>query len=98
MSEFPAERRWFRFSLRTLFVVVMVAACAAYLYTFLPNELTSAELSSIKRGMTESEVIELVGRPDAMTFGENGKTTWTYGFIPDWVEFKDGRVVEAVQF
>jgi hypothetical protein len=29
MAEVPKTRRWFRFSLRTLFVVVVLMACAA---------------------------------------------------------------------
>ena len=99
MSEAAPKRRWFRFSLRTLFMVAAVVACGAYFYTLLPNELTWTELKSLKPGMTELEVIELVGRPDAMEPDREGRSFWYYGsFFPDSVEFKDGRVVNAVRF
>lgn len=100
MSEGPApKRRWFRFGLLAMFVAVTAVACVAYLYTLLPNELTPAELKSIQLGMTESEVIALVGRPDIMKTEPDGTTWWWYGrILGESIVFKNGRVVQNERF
>jgi len=91
--------RGIRFGLRALFVAVALVACAVFVYRLLPNDLSWAELQSIRPGMSEAEVVELLGRPDRVTAGGGGKSTWYYGsIIPDWVDFENGRVVEAVRF
>jgi hypothetical protein len=64
---------------------------------FRHDKLTSAQISSIKPGMTEPEVIGLVGHPNKIEQVRDGKTIWSYGtFIPDWIEFKDGHVTSAL--
>jgi SmpA / OmlA family len=89
----------FQFSLRTLLIVVTVAALVCALVSRLPNELTLKQLQSVKVGMSEDQVRELLGRPDAITPNENGGVDWEYGMLfPDVIEFKDGRVVSAVRF
>jgi hypothetical protein len=96
-------RRWFQFSLRSLLIVVTVAALVCALLSAvvsrLPNELTLKQLRSVKVGMSEDPVLELLGRPDAITPNENGGVDWEHGMLfPDVIEFKDGRVVSAVRF
>jgi SmpA / OmlA family len=99
------NRRRFQFSLRSLFVVVTVAALVCALLhaiaSRLPNEnrLTQKQLQSVKAGMTADQVLDLLGRPDAIRPDENGSIDWEYGGLwPDLVEFKDGRVVSAYRF
>jgi hypothetical protein len=99
------KRRWFQFSLRTLMIVVTAAAIVSALVSAiasrLPNEnhLTQKELQSVKPGMTEVQVRELLGKPDGITPNGIGGVDWEYGGLwPDLVEFKDGRVVTAFRF
>ena len=90
------RRRWLQFSLRTLLIGVAIVAVSAAIISRLPNELTWQQLQTIKPGMTEDEVRELVGRPDAIRINDQGSVDWKYGsFWPDTVEFKSGRVVAA---
>ena len=97
------KRRWYQFSLRTLMIVVTVAALVSALVSAvasrLPNELTLKQLQSVKVGMSVDQVRDMLGRPDAVTSNENGGVDWEYGwFFPDLIEFKDGRVVSAIRF
>jgi hypothetical protein len=95
------KRRWFQFSLRSLLIAVAVTAllCAIVSRLPKPNELTLKQLQSIKAGMTEDKVLELVGRPNSIRPNEKGGVDWFYGILfPDWIELKDGRVVSAIRF
>jgi hypothetical protein len=90
-----------RFSLRRLLFFVVIAGVAFMVYRWLPNELTIQELNSIRPGMTEAEVLELVGRPDEIRSHREtpDEVDWTYNpFFGDTVRFKDGRVVSATRF
>jgi hypothetical protein len=97
------KTRRFQVSLRTLFVVVTVAALVSALVSAiasrLPNELTYQQLHSVKACMTEDQTLDLLGRPDAIEPNENGGVDWKYGgFWPDTIEFKDCGVVSAFRF
>ena len=93
------KRRWFQYRLRTLMIVVAIVAVAAAIVSRLPNELTRQQLHSIKPGMSADQVRELVGRPDSVRQNDDGSVDWEYGgFWPDWVQFKNWRVVSAERF
>lgn len=89
-----------QFRLRTLFV--LVALCACFFVSVLTiidrvgwNDVTTAELALVEVGMTPSQVLRILGRPDLVT-GENGDETWCYGFIlGTFIVFEDGKCIQA---
>ncbi len=98
-AETKRKRRWFQFSLRTLFVGVAAVAVVCAVVSRIPNEITWKQVQSIKVGMTEDEVRELLGRPNAVSPNESGGIDWKYGGEDeDRIEFKNGRVVSAMKF
>jgi hypothetical protein len=98
-AEPKRKRRWFQFSLRTLLVVVTAVAIVCALLSRIPNEISWKQIQSIKVGMTEDEVREILGRPNAVSPNDYGGVDWKYGgFDEDCVEFRNGRVVSADKF
>ena len=94
-------RRRFQFRLRTLMIGVTVVALVTAVISRLPmpNEITLKQLQSVKEGMTEDQVRDLLGRPDAIRPNVSGGVDWQYGILwPDVIESKDRRVVSAIRF
>ena len=82
----PPKRRWFRFSLRTMFVVMLVFAVAAFVVRAIyPRTVDDV----VGRGFTYSEVRELLGEPEKITTGPLGKIEWHYSNGVD-IEFRNG--------
>jgi outer membrane protein assembly factor BamE (lipoprotein component of BamABCDE complex) len=79
MPDQPSPRRRFQFRLRTLFVVFTVAAIVCAILSRIPNEISWKQVQSIKVGMTEDEVRELLGRPNAVSPNDYGGVDWKYG-------------------
>jgi hypothetical protein len=95
------NRRILRAWLWTLVIFATVVAVPSTALFLLPrsNELTRQQLDSVKTGMSEDQVRDLLGRPDSIKPNENGGVDWNYGILyPDRIEFKAGRVVSAVRF
>jgi outer membrane protein assembly factor BamE (lipoprotein component of BamABCDE complex) len=99
-----------RYTLRTLLVLVAISAAGAWIYSFVPNIVTKAQLAGVRPGMTKDEVRSLLGEPIRVL--ENGVATtvpyqteenwfWYYAVwgqemdSPPTMEFRDGRVVSV---
>lgn len=92
-----------RFSLRTLLIVVAVAAVISlagaaihHEYVRVTHVLTSEELRAVKIGMTPEEVRAILGKPTG-TEEKNGRTIWTYGLFDTFIEFENGKCVSVEQ-
>lgn len=86
MLKAPAMR-----TLGWLILFVLPLACAHHPDKFL----------SLHPGMSQAEVLHLLGRPDDRSFGDDGRETWTYETLDlraesnrvKIISFKNGRVV-----
>lgn len=90
-----SSKRRFRFGLRGLLASVAVCALGVFAYSWLPNYVTTAELSQLRRGMTQEEVREILGAPDKIKRYPDGNERWDYGIMSVVVLIdKDGTYVE----
>ena len=69
-----------------LVLTALLAAGCASIYTPIHDPLrTDGNFRGIRPGMTEAEVIGLVGKPDdTMRFGLSGNVAWAYDYYDLW--------------
>lgn len=85
----------FRFGLRGLLALVAACAVVTLIYSWMPNYVTTAELSRLKPGMTPDEVRSILGEPDSFTAPSRDTAgNWSYGFLSIVVIFENGKYVE----
>ncbi len=95
MDEVPRQP-WFRFGLAGLFALVAACAVLVSLWNPLVEPRSAPSLNDIKRGMTEAEVAELVGKPDTVETYDGVTITRFQLADGDWiVGYKDGRVYNS---
>ena len=72
-------RRRFQFSLKGLMIAVTVAAAVLWLVASIPWPVASGRVRGVQVGLTESQVIEVMGRPhDQSRYGADGRYRWTW--------------------
>jgi hypothetical protein len=100
MDEKPRRRRWPQFGLVAIFVLLAAAAVVFKFWNPFPQP-SRTKFGQIEIGMTEAEVAELVGDPDDVETGPDGRIIHAYTLARDeeWLVIYDkGRVCVSNHF
>src|SRR5688500_7284916 len=97
MGDQPRHRR-FRFGLLSLFVLVAAVGVLACFWNPFAQPASGSNFERVKLGMTETEVTELIGKPDEVeTFRDLTQTRYQLTAEDVWVvAYKDGQVYQSL--
>jgi hypothetical protein len=97
MARMDEKPRRFRFGLIALFALIAAAGVLVSLWNPLVQPTSAPSLSDVKIGMTETEVAELVGKPDEVdTYADMTNTRYHLTAEDFWmVTYKNGRVCQS---